>query len=203
MAILTRLYICSHTFSGCKPLLVEDQLIIDAFNYCMQTNIPSNAAALLPYAFQDQRLADLPSLYNIQLWTAALSGIVPVLYDRCPQSCCCYTGDLKDLKSCPYCKSARFKPNGTRTAKPFSFLPMTPWLKVTMEDPQMRTQMKYRHRTQQNRQAGQFTNYISGSHYLGLLNKLVPGARTKGHRFFQDARDIALAVSTDGVILRV
>jgi hypothetical protein len=185
-------------FSGRKPLSAEDQLIIDAFNYRMQTNISSNAAALLPYSFQDQRLADLPSLYSIQLHTAALSGMVPVLYDRCPQSCCCYTGDLKDLKFCPYCKSPRFKPDGTQAAKPFSYLPIIPRLKAAMADPHTRDQMCYRDRAQQNRQAGQYTDYVNGSHYLSLLNKLVPGARTKGRRFFQDARDVALAISTDG-----
>jgi hypothetical protein len=177
---------------------VEDQLIIDAFNYRMQTNIPSNAAALLPYTFQDQRLADLPSLYCIQLRTAALSGIVPVLYDRCKQSCCCYTGNLKDLRTCPYCKSPRYKPDGTPAVKPFAYLPIIPRFKAAMANRSMRSKMNYRHQAQLNRQSGRYTDYISGSHYLSLLNKFVPVARTKDRRFFQDARDIALTLSTDG-----
>jgi hypothetical protein len=186
-------------YSGSNPLSAEDQLIVDAFNFRMQTNIPSNAAALLPYAFQDQRLDDLPSLYKIQLRTAALSGIVPVLYDRCKHSCCCFTGDLKDLKVCPYCRSLRFKSDGTPAAKPFSYLPLIPRLKAAMANKKMRKLMEYRAEHAKQHQNGQYTDVFNGSHYLSLLSKPVPGARTKDRRFFEDARDIALALSTDGL----
>ncbi|KAH7338458.1 hypothetical protein B0J17DRAFT_545322, partial [Rhizoctonia solani] len=178
-------------------LSAEDQLIVDAFNYRMTTNITANAAALLPYAFQDQRLADVPSLYKIQLRTAALSGIAPVLYDQCKNSCCCYTGDLKNLISCPYCRPPCFKPDGTPAAKPFSYLPLIPRLKAAMANTRIRNLMGYRDKHTQNRQTGQFTDIFDGSHYLGLLDKFVPCARVKDRQFFQDARDIALGPSTD------
>lgn len=180
-------------------LSAEDQLAVDAFNYRMQTNIPSNAAALLPFAFQDQRLADLPSLYKIQLRTAALSGVLPVLYDRCKNSCCCYTGDLKALTSCPYCQTPRFKPDGTPVAKPFSYLPLIPRLKAAMANTRMRQLMGYRDEHRRKRQSGRYTDVFDGSHYLGLLSKIVPGARVKDRLYFEDARDIALALSTDGL----
>ncbi|KAJ6559736.1 nucleotide-binding domain-containing protein [Mycena capillaripes] len=44
------------------------------------------------------QLRDLPSFYELQSQIASLSGIKPIKYDCCTQSCCCFVGPCTDLE---------------------------------------------------------------------------------------------------------
>lgn len=68
-----------------------------------------------------------------------------------------------------------------------------------MANAPLRKLMRYRVEHQHNRQGGQYTDVFDGSHYLRLLKELVPCARKQDRRYFEDTRDMALALSTDGL----
>ncbi|KDQ11949.1 hypothetical protein BOTBODRAFT_113772, partial [Botryobasidium botryosum FD-172 SS1] len=180
--------------AGC---LTEDELeTIRAFNLKTDTCMPASTFEKLPHAFP--KLSTLPSLYRMQSQIAQLSGLKPVLYDCCINSCCCFAGPFEKLESCPFpkCSEARFTPAG-KPRKQFSYLPIIPQLmqlyasedKAGLND----YHAKFEHKE------GQVNDVFDGDHYQDLLLQLVVMAgETLGHCFFSDNRDLALGLSVDG-----
>ncbi|KAK6980584.1 hypothetical protein R3P38DRAFT_2579849, partial [Favolaschia claudopus] len=72
---------------------------IRAHNYKVDTDLGARAYDKLSRAFPE--LADLPSRQRLQTQIAFLSGVVPVKYDCCVDSCCCFTGQYAELEECP------------------------------------------------------------------------------------------------------
>ncbi|KAG9082756.1 hypothetical protein FRC07_014117, partial [Ceratobasidium sp. 392] len=89
----------------------RDRYILDCFNFRVSTRISSQAFHDLRYAFPG-RLDNMPSLFEIQTRVLGLSGLAPVMYDCCHDSCVCYTDQYADLQACPLCKAPRFYANG-------------------------------------------------------------------------------------------
>jgi hypothetical protein len=48
-----------------------------------------------------------------------LSGVVPVEYDMCPNSCVAFTGPYCDLDKCPTCQTSRYHPDLSKPQKQF------------------------------------------------------------------------------------
>ncbi|KAK6995578.1 hypothetical protein R3P38DRAFT_2416634, partial [Favolaschia claudopus] len=86
--------------------LTEDEMkAIRAHNYKVDTDLGARAYDKLSRAFPE--LAGLPSRQRLQTQISFLSGVVPVKYDCCVDSCCCFTGPYADLDECPYCEKPR------------------------------------------------------------------------------------------------
>src|SRR6266542_2461914 len=47
------------------------------------------------------------SLYKIKKYLKDITGLVPVFYDMCENSCICYTGQYETYQNCPICESTR------------------------------------------------------------------------------------------------
>lgn len=73
-----------------------------------------------------------------------LSGVTPVRYDCCINSCLLYVDKYANLQSCPYCKAPRNKPDG-KPQQQFAYLPIIPRLQAMFKNPTMANHLSYRH----------------------------------------------------------
>lgn len=143
----------------------------------------------------------LPSWKVILARAKFLSGIKPVLYDRCPNSCVCYAGIYADDDTCSYCSASRFDKNGQPAAK-FAYLPITPRLKAFVANSTLAAQMQYRKHQHDKGGLGSVEDIFDSEHYRLLCQERVRVAsKDVPHCHFSDHRDIALGFSTDGFCL--
>lgn len=149
----------------------------------------------MPYAFPSE--PPLPKINSLRSWVAFLAGIKPEFYDCCSNSCCCYVGPYEDLRTCPYCNEARFRADG-KPRKRFTYIPLIPRLVAFAGNEAMAAKMTYRAHTHRHI-AGRTTDIFDGSNYRSLCGKKVElNGKTLDHKYFEDSRDIALGLSTDG-----
>ncbi|KDQ09488.1 hypothetical protein BOTBODRAFT_81677, partial [Botryobasidium botryosum FD-172 SS1] len=180
--------------------LTEEELgLIRAFNFKVDTCSPDNTFEKLSHAFP--ALANLPSLAAIQVRMARLSGIQPVYYDCCINSCCCFNGPYKNLDRCPFpdCGEPRYDSTMTprKARKRFEYLPFTPRLIELFASRWKANLLDYRSAFEYD--PAKITDVFSSSRYQRLLGEPVTVAgKPLGHRFFSDRRDIALGLAVDG-----
>ncbi|KZV89278.1 hypothetical protein EXIGLDRAFT_574383, partial [Exidia glandulosa HHB12029] len=139
------------------------------------------------------------SLKHAHTRLSKLSGIRPLRFDCCWNSCCCFTGKYSDLHNCPFCQLSRYGSNG-KARKQFHYLPFTQRLASLYAS--RSNAMKMRYRTEQDRHAGDsaFNDYTDGCHYRGLrTERVVIDGQEQTFVYFSDGRDVALALSADGV----
>ncbi|EJU01737.1 hypothetical protein DACRYDRAFT_34809, partial [Dacryopinax primogenitus] len=58
-----------------------------------------------------------------------VSGMKPITYNCCINSCVAYIGALAKLRCCPHCSEPRFKTNG-KPAQSYHYLPIIPQLQA-------------------------------------------------------------------------
>lgn len=153
----------------------------------------------------DAALADLPYVFphtNVESWKvlrthiAKLSNFEPSIYDCCRKSCICYVGPYADLNQCPYCSLPRFDGSG-KSHNHFTYLPIIPRLQQYFSNSAMASLMKYR--SEHIYEEGKITDIMDSEIYRDLLQKPVElDGKPLGHTFFDDDRDIAFGLSTDG-----
>jgi hypothetical protein len=176
-------------------LSAYDLAICRAFAYKVKTHTTDEAFAKVPYAFPSK--PPLPKIDGLRSRVAFLAGIKPEFYDCCPNSCCCYVGPHQDLQACPYCNESRFRADG-KPRKRFTYIPLIPRLVAFAGNESMATKMKYRAHTHKHT-VEKTTDIFDGSNYRSLFMKKVElDGKTLGHKYFEDPRDIALGLSTDG-----
>ncbi|KAJ7191154.1 hypothetical protein GGX14DRAFT_296210, partial [Mycena pura] len=142
---------------------------------------------------------DLPTLAKLQSEIGFLSGVKPVKYDCCKQSCsgCCFVGSYADLNTCPYCDEARYDLRG-RPRAISEYLPLIPRLKALFEDPDMCEKLSYRARFET--EDGKIRDIFDSFEYQRLLREHVRVEdKLFAHRFFDQDTDIAIGLSADGV----
>jgi hypothetical protein len=164
------------------------------------------AALKLKHNLSTQCFNDLRRTFPnspVQSWAAAqttllkASGLVPVFYDCCKNSCCAYTGPHKDKKTCPYCKEAWFDRKG-RARRRFLYIPLIPQLGALLADPGSAQRMLYRSEKFPHAE-DKMKDIFDGSNYRSLLERKVNiNNHALKHLFFGGHRDIALGYSTDG-----
>ncbi|KAI0659178.1 hypothetical protein C8Q70DRAFT_1045390 [Cubamyces menziesii] len=172
----------------------SDLEILRPFALKVETNMPGTTFAKLPYAFPRSHIG---SWKTIQSRVAQLSGFEPQLYHCCVNSCCAFTGPHADSQVCPYCKADRYDPNG-RPRKLFVYLPVIPRLKAYLANLDMAKKMQYRAK-EHIHEPGVIKDVMDSEHYRALLAKAVTvDGKVLNHKFFEDIRDVALGLSTDG-----
>ncbi|KDQ10506.1 hypothetical protein BOTBODRAFT_115737, partial [Botryobasidium botryosum FD-172 SS1] len=198
LRVCTRAHL-TYCITGAKgSCLVESVLeCIRAFNFKVDTCLPANSFHKLKYAFP--ALSTLPSLAAIQTQMTRLSGLVPMHYDCCINSCCCFTGPFAKLTQCPFedCGEPRFQSDGKTPRKQFSYLPLTPRLVQLFASEECANAVDYRSNFAYDPR--KITDVFSSARYQRLLGEPVTIAgQPLGHRFFSDRRDIALGLAIDG-----
>ncbi|KAJ3005166.1 hypothetical protein NUW54_g4465 [Trametes sanguinea] len=177
-----------------EDLTEEDLECLRPFALKVETHMPGETFAKLPYAFPN---ANLKSWKAIQSRAAQLSGFEPERYDCCINSCVAFTGVYADEDHCPFCQAPRWNAQ-RRPRQQFIYLPIIPRLKAQMANREMAQRLQYR-ATEHVHENGVIRDVMDGTHYRELLNKKVNvNGRELRHYFFEDPRDMAFGLSTDG-----
>lgn len=173
------------------------------FAYLVRSGQSKEKFAMLPFAFPDAPEGLFPSEYTIRSRAEKLSGIEPKRYDCCIKSCVCYAGMYAPLDTCPECKEPRFHgvdPQGNpRPRRQFTYIPITQRLCDYLANLSMAQTMQYR--GNYSHTPGTFRDIFDGKDYQTLRGApiSVNGIPLEsGTRYFEDPRDIALGLSTDG-----
>lgn len=168
--------------------------LVRAQNYRVDTNTGVRDYDKLRLAFPS--LGDLPSLYQLQSRIAYLSGVKPVYYDCCINSCCCFVGPYATLDKCPYCdENCRGSDGKRRNAYPY--LPIIPRLVNMFLDKDMCEKLRYR--SQYPFHPDGVYDVFDSEQYRHLLHtRPVIGDDVLPHTFFSHDNDIAMGISTDG-----
>jgi len=170
---------------------------IRAFKLYLVSNMPRRAFDQMRYAFQHKM--QISSLYVITHKMAIISGITPVWYDCCPNSCVAYTGDHRDKQQCPKCSEPRY----TQRQQPrrmFCYVPFIPRLQKFFSNPKIIEQLSYRHTYKPN--ADHISDVFDGEHYHNLQKKIVTiDGISLDHTYFSGEHDIAFSVCLDSYLL--
>ncbi|KAJ7168387.1 hypothetical protein C8R43DRAFT_817578, partial [Mycena crocata] len=168
---------------------------IRAFNYKVDTQITDAAFDKLSLSFP--QLAGLSSLYNLQKRMAFLSGVKPVKYDCCTNSCMCYTEKYATLQRCPFCHESRLDGEG-KPRREFQYIPIIPRL-VALYTNKKQSETLQTYRAEFVPEPDKVKDVFDGTHYQQLLRTFVTlHGKKLNHKFFSDRRDIALGISLDG-----
>ena len=172
----------------------DDWTFICAHNYKVSTNLGARSYVKLPRAFPSLR--NLPSLKLLRSRLKFLSGVMPVLYDCCINSCCCYTGPYVELTQCPYCGELRRTQSG-RPRKTFMYVPIIPHLVNLYRNATVANTLQYRH--DYKAKPDGVADVFDSEHYQHLhRTEVTIQGIPIGHKFFSQPTDIALGLSTDG-----
>ncbi|KAH9940352.1 uncharacterized protein BXZ73DRAFT_8660, partial [Epithele typhae] len=177
-------------------LTEEDLEYLRPFAYKVHHHLSGSAFAELPQFFPGSNVA---SWKLIQARAARLSGFEPRVYDTCVQSCIAYLGIYTDNVACPFCSQSRYKPHGNHIPRAtFVYLPLEPRLKALQANADTAKRAQYRAQ-EHHHVPGVVTDVMDSKHFRGLLDKKVTiGGKEFPHRFFEDPREFALGLSTDG-----
>jgi len=186
-----------------KHLSKHDMDICLAYSFMVQAKLTTKEGQMLPHAFPD---IGLISPEHIQARAQLLAGVEPELYDCCPgqNACMCFTGEYHDLTKCLVCNEPRFNSKGL-PRRHFTYIPIVPRLKAAAESQAFAEVMQYR--AEYEHEAGMFGDVFDGENYRHLQESpiTVHGEVLKGDsgeplgtKYFEDPRDVALGLSTDG-----
>ncbi|KAH9833141.1 uncharacterized protein C8Q71DRAFT_682898, partial [Rhodofomes roseus] len=171
----------------------SDKATLRVFALKTDERLTQRTLKKLPYAFPG---SSMPSTDRLRSRVTFLSGVTPVKYDCCINSCCCFVGPHAGLDACPYCNKQRRSSNG-KPQKQFLYILLTPRLQAFAGNTQMATQMK--HRLQHQHDPDKVTDVYNSTAYHSKLNQHIQiHDKTLHHKHFSNPRDVALGLSTDG-----
>ena len=129
------------------------------------------------------------SLYKVKKSLERLTGLVPIFYDMCENSCICYTGNNESLRSCPLCGSSRYN-STNKSKKVMPYLSIKKRLEIQYNNKVRAEELLYRHQYINNKDidSEDLEDIFDGKIYKELLE----------NNLFNDKRDVAFTVSCDG-----
>ncbi|KAM5539423.1 hypothetical protein V8D89_006875, partial [Ganoderma adspersum] len=177
-----------------KDLLEDDMQCLQVFAYKVTDHVLSQSFAKLPLVFPGSNLG---TWQDVQARISKLSGFEPQVYNCCINSCCCFVCLHTSLTACLYCTTSRLNSKG-RPRQVFIYLPLIPRLKVMFSNPKMADLLLYRARDHKPR-PGIIHDVFDSQRYLDLCTQVVEiNGKPLEHQYFQDDRDIAIGLSTNG-----
>ena len=190
--------ISTHNSSVAQKLTDRDVSILRAYAFKVDSHMTDEAFAKIPYAFPKE---DVPTVQACRSRLQALSGLKPVRYDSCINSCCCFAGEHKDRTKCPYCGQDRWiidREGRRRPRKVFNYLPFIPRLVAMHANATIAEKMQYR-AFEHKHVTGNISDVFDSHIYRRLLGRrVIVGEATLLHKYFSDPRDVAFGLSTDG-----
>ena len=129
------------------------------------------------------------SLYKIKKYLKDITGLVPVFYDMCENSCICYTGQYETYQNCPICESTRLDIRG-KAKKIMPYLSIKNRLQMQFNDGNRAKELLYRHEyiiNKHNDDDDDLDDIFDGKIYKELVEE----------NLFNDKRDIAFTASCD------
>ena len=165
----------------------------------IETNIPIEGLKLLHlkslYNFTESAYDDIMkifttnniSLYKVKKYLKEITGLVPVFYDMCENSCICYTGQYESYQNCPICDSTRLDAKG-KAKKVMPYLSIKDRLNIQFNDENRARELIYRHEYITNKEDDDLDEIFDGKIYKELVDE----------NLFNDKRDVAFIASCDG-----
>src|SRR3954467_747258 len=127
------------------------------------------------------------SLYKVKKYLKEITGLVPVFYDMCENSCICYTGQYESYQNCPICDSTRLDAKG-KAKKVMPYLSIKDRLNIQFNDENRARELLYRHEYITNKEDNDLDEIFDGKIYKELVDE----------NLFNDKRDVAFIASCDG-----
>ncbi len=126
------------------------------------------------------------SLYKVKKYLKEITGLAPVFYDICENSCICYTGQYEFYQNCPKCDSIRLDTNG-KAKRVMPYLSIIDRLKIQFNNENRAEELLYCHKYITNKDNNDLDNIFDGEIYKELVND----------GLFNDKKDIAFIASCD------
>lgn len=149
------------------------------------------------------------SLKQVRSLAQELTELYPVHIDMCPKSCIAYTGDYKNLLSCPHvhnkkmCNLPRYKitlSGQKKACAQYTVLPVVASIKALFSNVETSRLLRERdHILQQTLLL--FSEAKEKIQYSEYANSITHIIQHRDMNLFQSPRDIAFSVSTDGAQL--
>lgn len=140
---------------------------------------------------------------------AAISGVVPIIHDMCPNSCLAYTGPYAELQACPMCGETRYdllaaaaNPEKKKTSRQhFYTIPLGPQLQALWRTPEGAHNMRHRYRCT-NKIVAEL-NHPNSDGYIKQFNDIYHGSEYLEAVARGDIKtdDMVLMFSMDGAQL--
>ena len=127
------------------------------------------------------------SLYKVKKYLKEVTGLVPVFYDMCENSCICYTGQYEFYQTCPMCLSTRLDAKG-KAKKVMPYLSIKNRLKIQFNNVDRAKELLYRHEYIANKDDCDLDDIFDGNIYKELSEE----------NLFINKRDVAFIASCDG-----
>jgi hypothetical protein len=176
-----------------EELTDEELAYLRHYALKVETHMTNDTFSKLAFAFPESTIG---SWKFTKARAEFLATFRPVAYDCCISSCCCFVGPNGDLTSCPYCHEPRFNSKG-RPRRRFTYAPLIPRLLAFYRNKEFGHSMLYRSRYQPD--GTNLQDVMDGENYQRLRETHVTvNGQPRPYKYFQDPRDIALGLSTDG-----
>ena len=183
----------------CNNVLTVEELTDEELSYLrhyalkVETQMTNDTFSKLAFAFPESTVA---SWKITKARAEFLATFRPVAYDCCISSCCCFVGPNSDLAYCPYCHEPRFNSKG-QARRRFTYAPLIPRLKAFYQNNEFGHSMLYRSKYQHD--GTNLQDVMDGANYQRLRGTNVTiNGQPRPYKYFEDHRDIALGLSTDG-----
>ncbi|KAJ7477662.1 hypothetical protein FB451DRAFT_1032831, partial [Mycena latifolia] len=183
---------------GNAVLTEQDRDNIRAFKLKMMSNMSREVFEQIRFAFSHK--LDISSEWVVIHRMAILSGVEPVWYHCCVNSCLAYTGDDSEATFCRFCRAPRYTAQTHKPRRLFPYLPIIPRLQGYFQNPKMVERLLYRHNYKHR--PNTIADIFNSAHYRTLRqqNVIVDG-KTLSHKYFSGKYDIALGAALDGFLL--
>ncbi|KAG8934651.1 hypothetical protein FRC01_001387 [Tulasnella sp. 417] len=176
----------------------EEFTRIKAFKLQLEINLGYNSFHKLRRTFPE---LPLPSLKVLRREMQSLSGLSPIKYDMCLNSCMLYAGKYASLSRCMHCHHPRHRRNN-KPFKQFHYLPFIPQIQALYANTTSANNMRYRHEHHNDnlfRNDGRISDVYDSALYRQLCkSEVIVGGERLGRKFFSDPRDVFVACMTDG-----
>jgi len=184
---------------------LDKDIMTNLTMFSIRTNaqLPRNLYNVIRAGFREQ--LGLLSEFKLYKLMDDLSGLKPIPYDCCIQSCCIFVGDYKELNACPSCQTPRYRstPEGSKRVpqQVFHYIPLVPRLQAYFRNAEMQEKLLYRAQyDEKTREVDQIQDVFDCKLYRdSLQRKVVVNGLELEHKHFSDHRDIALGLSGDGI----
>ncbi|KAF8989394.1 hypothetical protein BDQ17DRAFT_1217223, partial [Cyathus striatus] len=189
-----------------RSLTDDEKLSLQLYIAWKQSNGTVKAYALHAAVLLNATNIEILSLHQVRNLARELTLFKATQKDMCPRSCIAYTGLYKDLKACPYihkkhgkCNEPRYRytPSGKEISRAqVSILPVKDTIQAMYNNIDTAEALLYRDKCLKDS-----LHLVGSAMYSDYANAAIHRIQYEQLEIFQDSRDIALALSTDGAQL--
>lgn len=202
---------CPDTVSAPKELTSSEMLSLKHYIAWKKSNGTVLAYKLHAQILQHATDVEILTLHSVKKCAATLADFEPDKIDMCPKSCIAFTGEFEDMKFCPYvragkqCGELRYltkrSPNAQNKPRAqMMCLPFISTIKAMFANTETSALLRHRDKCLQKAlhlvatasQTVQYSDFCNSSVHMHQYNAM---------KLFQDSRDIAFSISTDGAQL--